>query len=81
MLFHTLMGMGFLGLALGGFGNGGPSPIGAGVGAPTYGDFMSPVAFSPSPEVPAPATKRVNIPIFTTTDFPFVTIVPDDGTD
>jgi hypothetical protein len=70
---------GFVGLASGGFGVGAPIPIGAGVGAPTYGDVNASVVHSLLAEREAPAGSGIFVPIHKPSDFPFVTIVVDDG--
>ena len=74
MYFHALMTAGILGLASGGFNGAEPIPISAGIGAQTYGDINSLPA---KPQ--APAGPGVFIPIHVAADFPFVTIVKDDG--
>jgi hypothetical protein len=68
----------------GGFGGGGPIPIGAGVGATTSGDFISPPPGGPlaatATENPCVAMGSITIVAFSPSEFPFVTIVQDDGT-
>lgn len=82
MNLYTLITLGFVGFTSGGFGGAGPIPSGAARGAPSYGDFNAAVAQSlpDKPNVPA-APAGIKIPIFKASEFPFVTIVADDGTD
>ncbi len=81
MFFHTMLKLGFLGLSWSGFSGGLPIPIGTGVGAPTYGDFSSPVVQLPPAKTHAPAAPQgINFPNFKAIEFPFVTTVQDDGT-
>jgi hypothetical protein len=68
----------------GGFGGGGDIPIGAGVGATSSGDFITPPPGGPlaadgteNPCVEMGSIVRVD---FRPSEFPFVTIVQDDGT-
>jgi hypothetical protein len=68
----------------GGFGGGGTIPIGAGVGATSSGDFVTPPQGGPLDYGGDPnpcMTGRVTYASFSPSEFPFVTIVPDDGTD
>ncbi len=81
MELHTLMTVGILGLASGGFAGAEPIPIGTGVGARAYGDVNSLVLQLRPAEPQASAPAGFKIPIFNPTDFPFVIINPDDGTD
>lgn len=63
----------------GGFGDDGPIPIGAGVGATSSGDFPggAPLDYGGGGEAnPCMAGRFV---YFKPSDFPFVTTVPDDG--
>jgi len=66
----------------GGFGGGGDIPIGNGVGATSSGDFITPPPGGPldygGDPNPCMAGKSVE---FSPSDFPFVTIVQDDGTE
>ena len=72
----------------GDFGDG-PIPIGAGVGATTSGDFISPprgplaAGGTPNPCVAPPqgTCDAVTCGNFSPSLFKFVTIIPDDGTD
>ena len=67
-----------------GFVDDGPIPIGAGVGATSSGDFGTPPGAEPLDYGGDPnpcMAPEVTIPIATPSDFPFVTIIPDDGTD
>jgi len=65
----------------GGFGGGGTIPIGAGVGATSSGDFVTPPAGEPldygGDPNPCMAGK---VSYFEPSDFPFVVTVADDGT-
>lgn len=80
MLFHAFIGLGFLGLATGGFGGGEPVSIGTEFGAPIAGHFNSGLVQSLLAERSAPAAPAgIKIPIFKASEFPFVTIIPDDG--
>jgi len=67
----------------GGFEDEQPIPIGAGVGATTGGDFLTPPAGEPlaaeATENPCVAMGSVTVVSFSLSEFPFVTIVPDDG--
>src|SRR5262249_496262 len=71
-----------------GFGGSGPIPIGAGVGA-TSGDFPPPPPKEPlnTGETPNPCEEGDSMmaPVYLSrykpSDFPFVTIIPDDGLD
>jgi hypothetical protein len=67
----------------GGFGGGGTIPIGAGVGATSSGDFISPPPGGPLDYGgdPNPCMAGGNISFFNPSDFPFVVTVADDGTD
>ena len=69
----------------GGFGDDGPIPIGAGVGATSSGDFDTPPAGEPlaaeATENPCVEMGSVTVVRFSPSEFPFVTIVQDDGTD
>ena len=68
----------------GGFGDDGPIPIGAGVGATSSGDFGTSPAGEPlaaeATENPCVEMGSVTVVRFSPSEFPFVTIVPDDGT-
>jgi hypothetical protein len=67
----------------GGFGGGGTIPSGAGVGATTSGDFISPPPKEPldSGGNPNPNPCMAgNVSYFNPGNFPFTTIVADDGT-
>lgn len=75
MSFLALVGLGFLGLA-GGFESGGSSPLDPGVG-----DFNAASVRPLLSELRAPAGRRITVPIFKASDFPFVTLIPDDGMD
>jgi len=79
MELHTLITVGLLGLASGGFTGGAPISIGAGVAAQTYGDIKSLVVQLRPAEPQAPAGPKIFIPIHKPSDFPFTIIVPDDG--
>jgi hypothetical protein len=65
-------------------GDEGPIPIGAGVGATSSGDFVSPPPGGPlaarGTENPCVAMGSYVKVDFRPPEFPFVTIVPDDGT-
>ncbi|MDC3954062.1 hypothetical protein [Polyangium jinanense] len=70
----------------GGFDDEQPIPIGAGVGATSSGDFGTPPAAEPldyggEPNPCMAPEVDFTIPIAKPSDFPFVTIIPDDGTD
>lgn len=69
----------------GGFGGGGTIPIGAGVGATTGGDFLAPPGGKPfaaeGVENPCVTMGSVTFASYSPSEFPFVTIVQDDGTD
>jgi hypothetical protein len=69
----------------GGFGGGGTIPIGAGVGATTTGgDFDAPPKEPLTAEStynPCVAPGAYNHAEFDVSEFPFVTTIPDDGTD
>ncbi|MDI1432629.1 hypothetical protein [Polyangium sorediatum] len=68
----------------GGLGDEEPIPIGAGVGATSSGDFGTPPAGEPlaaeATENPCVAMGSVTVVSFSPSEFPFVTIVQDDGT-
>src|SRR4051812_3275338 len=69
----------------GGFGGSGMIPIGAGVGASASGgDFISPPPGGPlaatATENPCVAMGSITVVAFSPSEFPFVTIVQDDGT-
>lgn len=82
MDLHALILLGFLGFTSGSFGGAGPIPIDTGVGAPSYGEFNTPVVQSlPDKPNPPAISGGIKVPIFKASDFPFVTIVADDGTD
>lgn len=79
MDLSALMTVGFLGL---GFGEGGPIPIDAGVGASHDGDFNAPMVHLQPTERQVPkGSTAVTFSNFKPNDFPFVTTLPDDGTD
>ncbi|MRG97218.1 hypothetical protein [Polyangium spumosum] len=67
----------------GGFEDEQPIPIGSGVGATTGGDFLTPPGGEPlaaeATENPCVAMGSVTVVRFSPSEFPFVTIVPDDG--
>lgn len=69
----------------GGFGGGGTIPIGAGVGATGSGDFLAPPPGGPlaatGTENPCVTSAPFTFAIFSPSEFPFVTTIPDDGTD
>jgi hypothetical protein len=68
----------------GGFGGGGTIPIGTGVGATSSGDFITPPPGGPlaaeATENPCVEMGSVTFVSFSPSEFPFVTIVQDDGT-
>jgi hypothetical protein len=68
----------------GGFGGSGTIPIGAGVGATTGGDFISPprapLAASGTPN-PCVAPEASTSASFSPSEFLFFPTIPDDGTD
>jgi hypothetical protein len=67
----------------GGFGGGGTIPIGAGVGATTSGDFISPPPNGPLDYGGPPNSNPCmgsQIRYFKSSDFPFATTIADDGT-
>jgi hypothetical protein len=80
MDLHALFILGFVGFTSGGFGGAGPIPTDSGVAPPNYGDFNSPVVHS-LPTAARAAPAGIKVPIFKASEFPFVTIIPDDGTD
>ena len=79
MLFHTMLKLGFLGLASSGFGSGAPITMSARVGAQTYGDINSPAVQLLPAQPQVPSASIFFIPIHKPSHFPFVTIVKDDG--
>jgi len=68
-----------------GFVDDGPIPIGAGVGSTSSGDFITPPQGEPlaatATENPCVTMGSVTFVSFSPSEFPFVTIVQDDGTD
>ena len=81
MQFHTMLGVGFVQLVLGGFGDPGPNPIDTGFGVPISGYFHAPVIRSLPGKPSTKAPAGIKIPLFRSSEFPFVTIVPDDRAD
>ncbi len=69
----------------GGFGDDEPIPIGAGVGATSSGDFITPPQPGPlaaeGKENPCVGMVSITYASYSPSEFPFVTTVPDDGTD
>jgi hypothetical protein len=72
MHFHALISLGFLGLASGSVGVGGMLPTGPGIDASVV---YAPLAKPTATAAPAGITFPLNSP----SEFPFVTIVPDNG--
>ncbi len=81
MDLSTFITAGIVGLASGGFDGGGPIPNDTGVGARTYADVNSPVVQLLPAEPQVSSGPIFFIPIHKPSDFPFVTIVKDDGKD